>query len=431
MKKFKGCYAILTLFLPIATVLGLFTMGWFISHYNYPYAWWYVAINSIIGWVSFAGLCYILIPVGVNLVLGPSIIAYLACKQSRAFILILNLIAVGWFWRIKDTSFDALGWSAWLPWVLILLLYGWTSWGRTTEGATPKLTLALLLIAHAGAIGFVHYGLYKSPEQRVAEEMLKHRTIKWEHDGKIEYFCTYDPETPAGYGYTDSGLYYAESASTGLFDHDGFYRTEPVSTGAFDQNGNFKGHERYTIWFYSNRLAIVDIGSSGRPINISYEQLFKSKDIELIDSHTKPDLRSAALGPFAFPGYSLPGQYGWQYDADFAPDRAFRYAWDDYFNGVHYSGYVDSENKLYVNTYGDHGENLDSFLFAGWLDGNGANGTFTHSHDWSQDSSWPHHIRSFSQTYLFGKAVEMPKGWQDVGMIPRDLGMIPEDPAKH
>jgi hypothetical protein len=431
MKKFKlslvACYTLLTFFLPFALVVLCWVMiANRASEWNVV---WRVVEHTLFSLIL--PVPYLLVPVGVNLVLGPSIIAYLSHKQSRAIILILNLILVGWLWRIKDIPGDVLGWSAWLPFGLMVLLCAWACWERASASAADSTsTVVILMIVHVCAIGWVYYGLYKSPEQRVAEEMLKHRTIKWEHNGKIEYFCTYDPETPAGYGYTDSGLYYTESASTGLFDQDGAYRTGPVSTGAFDRNGNFKGHKRYSIWFYNDRL-IINSEDSGERIRISYEQLFKSKDIELIDSHTKPNLRSAALGTFAFPGYSLPGQYGWQYNADFAPDSAFRYAWDDYFNGVHYSGYVDSENKLYVNTYGDHGENLDSFLFAGWLDGNGANGTFTHSHDWSQDSSWPHHIRSFSQTYLFGKAVEMPKGWQDLGMIPRDLGMIPEGPAKH
>jgi hypothetical protein len=354
----------------------------------------------------FYSIGYILVPVGVNVAFGPSIYAFLHHKKSRVMILILNLIVGGSVWVAKDVV-----WPAWADWSLIcamLLLVIWALRSRVFESAGSTSIVYLILIAHVCAIAAVaacvNYGLYKSPERRVAEEMLKHRTIKWEHDGKTEYFRTHDPES-ADYDYVDSGLSYTESASTGLFDYNGAYRTRPVSTGAFDQNGHFKGDEHYTIWFYNDRLTIE---RSGQHIKISYEQLFKSKDIELIDSHTKPNLLPAAMGRFAFPGYSLPGQYGWQYDADNATRRAFRYGWEYYFNGVQYRGYVDSECKLYVSIYGDHGENLDSFLFAGWLDGSGANGTFTHSHDWSRNSWSPYHVRGFSQTYLFGKAVEMP-----------------------
>ena len=282
MKKLKlrreWWYSILTIALPIIIII-LFMV---LMNRATVYRWDAVGtvMYSIFGWIF-----YILVPVGVNIVFGPSILAFWYHKKSRVIILILNLTIVGFVWITKDMTFwmRGRGWAQWLPICAVIALWIWMLLSRASEKAEPMLIRHLIIhvCAIAAVVVCVNYGLYKTSERKVAEEMLKHRTIKWEHDGKTEYFRTHDPES-ADYDYVDSGLSYTESASTGLFDYNGAYRTRPVSTGAFDQNGHFKGDEHYTIWFYNDRLTIE---RSGQHIKISYEQLFKSKDIELIDSN--------------------------------------------------------------------------------------------------------------------------------------------------
>jgi hypothetical protein len=113
---------------------------------------------------------------------------------------------------------------------------------------------------------------YKSPERQVAEEMLKHRTIKWEHDGKTEYFMTWDFVLYKGDG--PSGAYFEGPASTGVPD--------------CNWHVNDKGGEAgYSITYTNKGLTIMihHIGDAhDRREYISYEQLLKSKEIELIES---------------------------------------------------------------------------------------------------------------------------------------------------
>ena len=144
---------------------------------------------------------------------------------------------------------------------------------RASEKAEPMLIRHLIIhvCAIAAVVVCVNYGLYKTSERKVAEEMLKHRTIKWEHDGKTEYFFVFN--APRNSVDWDSGECYSGPPSTDLYD-----RNWKVSDGegrAFDLQ--YKNDGLDVMFFYD--------GTIGRREFISYEQLFKSKDIELIDSN--------------------------------------------------------------------------------------------------------------------------------------------------
>ena len=94
LNKFKlsveWWYTILTIYLPIIIFL-LFTV---IANRSAAYRWDAVwsALYPFFDWIG-----YILIPVGINLAFGPSILAFWAHKKSRVILLILNLIAFGLF----------------------------------------------------------------------------------------------------------------------------------------------------------------------------------------------------------------------------------------------------------------------------------------------------------------------------------------------
>jgi hypothetical protein len=115
---------------------------------------------------------------------------------------------------------------------------------------------------------------YKSPGRQVAEEMLRHRTLKWEHGGKTEYFRLFD-------------------APRNIVDWAaGEYDIGPALTGGYPTDHNWKiyggGGDKYIDIAFTNKGLDVMISSSGegmvRREFITYEQLFNSKEIELIDS---------------------------------------------------------------------------------------------------------------------------------------------------
>jgi hypothetical protein len=157
-----------------------------------------------------------------------------------------------------------------------------------------------MLFAHvcafAALFAIVHY---KSPARQVAEEMLRHRTLKWEHDGKTEYFRLFDQ--PRNIVDWASGEYYAGPALTGGYPTD--------------RNWKIYGGERdkYIDIAFTNKGLDVMISSFGSGIVrrefITYEQLFNTKEIELIDSgkvsnvglyaeyHEPPEPKAETPGP--------------------------------------------------------------------------------------------------------------------------------------
>jgi hypothetical protein len=357
MKKFKlslvACYTLLTFFLPFALVILCMVM---VANRQMTGDWnavWRVVdpLFSLILPVP-----YLLVPVGVNLVFGPSIIAYLSHKRSRAVILILNLISVVWFWMTRDTPFDVLGWSLWLPFGLMVLLCAWACWERASASAADSTsTVVILMIVHVCAIGWVHYGLYKSPEQRVAEAMLKHRTIKWKRGGKTECFVP-----PPYYG--DEGSYYEGPLASELRFFESHWQVNAAS------------RQRYTLWYGDDGLTIHM--PAGEDRHISYEQLFQSKEIELIDSHKfnaqVEDIAAdkpvpSTVDPLGI-GPGIPGAYGWEYDALSGHNR---YWWDYYFEGVRCRAIYGNDYFVYANIYPDH---TDSY--ASW------NKNLTHWYHW-------------------------------------------------
>jgi hypothetical protein len=183
MKKIKlsreWWYAILTIFLPL-TIFILFLV---LDNRAHAYRWdaMWLALYQFSNYIL-----YLLIPVAINLALGPSFLAFWGYKRSRVIILILNLIVVGLI-------------LANLPWLCLIgtwaLLWGWALSEKPRERSEhlSKYGIYWLLAAHICAIAAVNY---KSPERIVAEEALNHLTIKWNHDSKSEYFMLYSNQNP-------------------------------------------------------------------------------------------------------------------------------------------------------------------------------------------------------------------------------------------
>ena len=140
---------------------------------------------------------------------------------------------------------------------------------------------------------------YKSPGRQVAEEMLRHRTLKWEHGGKTEYFRLFDqPRSIVDWA-------------------AGEYDVGPALTGGYPTDHNWKiyggGGDKYIDIAFTNKGLDVMISSFGSGIVrrefITYEQLFNTKEIELIDSgkvsnvglyaeyHEPPEPKAETPGP--------------------------------------------------------------------------------------------------------------------------------------
>jgi hypothetical protein len=117
---------------------------------------------------------------------------------------------------------------------------------------------------------------YKSPERQVAEQLLNHMTIKWTHDGKTEYFKTYDynhsfldDKQPSGVKYEGvpaPSSTYDYSWASWVKDREGVY---------YDLEC---GNRRVGFWLRK------PTDERGHWEYISYEQLFKSREFELIKS---------------------------------------------------------------------------------------------------------------------------------------------------
>jgi hypothetical protein len=271
----KSWYMILTIILPVA-LFGLW-VGLAIfcrDHHENP---WIIAIGNFV-WSQFNKIwLWFLVPVLTNIAFGPSLLAFtINRKKNRFLILILNVIAVGLTavifedWTIGFQNWWP-DWSQWLPFVAIPPLFLWVKWGKAAEATENSRPGVKMLLAHvcafAALFATVHY---KSPGRQVAEEMLRHRTLKWEHDGKTEYFSLFDqPRNSVDWG---SGAYYVGPA---LIDD------------VYDHNWkiNSKRDEYFDIAFTNKGLDIMFFGYSkiDRREFITYEQLFNSKEIELID----------------------------------------------------------------------------------------------------------------------------------------------------
>jgi hypothetical protein len=163
-------------------------------------------------------------------------------------------------------------WSQWLPLVAIPPLFLWVKWGKTTEASENSRSGVKMLLAHVCAIAALFATVhYKSPGRQVAEEMLRHRTLKWEHEGKTEYFMLFDqPRNNVDWA---SGEYYAGPALTDVYDRN--WKINGVIEKYFDVAFNNKGLD---LLFFGYGPRII------RREFITYQQLFNSKEIELIDS---------------------------------------------------------------------------------------------------------------------------------------------------
>jgi hypothetical protein len=249
-------YVNLTIFLPVTIVVLIFVTGMLTSSAQFRCdAVWEVA-NQIGKWVP-----YILVPVAFNIVFGPSILAFWYQKTSRVLILIANLIAVAVIWRTLDDIDNGLKWWAALP-----ILWGWAAWGRAREISDSKSGVYLVLIAHICVIAFV-YEHRKSPEQAVAEQILDHKTLKWMHDGKMEYF------------------------KTDIIDDDyalGDYSVGPAPTNVFDRDSqvNFEVPRRSLHVRYDHKglKIFINLGQKDEIREfLSYETIFKSREVAVIN----------------------------------------------------------------------------------------------------------------------------------------------------
>jgi hypothetical protein len=251
IKKSDACewwYVSLTIFLPVAITVLNFVTGVLCD------AVWEVT-NEIFKWIP-----YMLVPVAFNIVFGPSILAFWYQKKGRVLILILNLIAVAVIWRTLDDS-DGLKW-----WCALPILWVWAMCPRARETSNSQSGVYLVLIAHVCAIAFV-YEHRKSPEQAVAEQILNHKTLKWMHDGEMEYF------------------------KTDIIDDDyalGDYSVGPAPTTVFDSDSkvNFEVPRRSLhVWYDHKGLKIfINLGQKDEIREfLSYETIFKSREVAVIN----------------------------------------------------------------------------------------------------------------------------------------------------
>jgi hypothetical protein len=158
-----------------------------------------------------------------------------------------------------------------------LLLWPWAIRGKAAERSNPsRYGILRILAVHVCAVAAMFSCInYKSPERRVAEQILDHMTIRWDHDGKSEYFNVYD-----------------ESISHTIVDNWFSGRCyEGIPTSRYDQTcwtKDFSGKPFNLKYDNKGLHFFIDdqgYGRENRREFISYEKLFKSKEVELIASN--------------------------------------------------------------------------------------------------------------------------------------------------
>ena len=235
---------------------------------------------------AFQWIGWILMPVLTNIAFGPSLLAFTVCKKkSRFLILIANVIVIGMTAVIYGDNinerFEPGVWPVWteyLPFLAIPLLLVWAKFGKAAEATGNARAGAKMVLAHICAIAAMFAWInYKSPERQVAEQLLNRMTIKWTHDGKTEYFKTYGRDISKGFlfFFSGSGVKY-EGAPP------------PRSTEGYSYATWVKNSEgAYYDMTYTNRGVGFWFNNYGEKMHweyISYQQLLKSEEFELIKS---------------------------------------------------------------------------------------------------------------------------------------------------
>jgi hypothetical protein len=267
-------YTAATIYLPAILFVLYFLLVIIVWHLPQPHPQWLenleLAMFRIFYWVP-----NILIPILVNLVFGPSLLAYWENKKSRRAILALNLVDLGLIWATFSDPRVYLFYSSCAG---ILLLWVWAILSKPEDSSEAvqlhsllkaKYGFAWIVAIHLAAVALIHY---KTPERIAAEEMLKYKTIKWVHDGKTEYFNLYSGSDPykidlyrfAGEKYETPNLRIGQSEPVDLiYDNNGL---KICVTKHINKNGKL---ETKYEWEF-----------------ISYEKLFRSEEVELLTYHT-------------------------------------------------------------------------------------------------------------------------------------------------
>ena len=156
-------------------------------------------------------------------------------------------------------------WTEWLPFVVIPFLCFWVAWGKSAEATGNARAGVKLVLTHICAFAAMFAFLnYKSPERQVAEQLLGRMTIKWTHDGKTEYFNMFGSGSEYGEKY--------EGAPAPRSTEGYSYATWVQNTAGAYYTLTYT-NRGVGLWFNDNHWEYI-----------SYKQLFKSDEFELIKS---------------------------------------------------------------------------------------------------------------------------------------------------